>query len=147
MMKISRAFVQRYLISYSCNWTGFPGRLPRTVKYGQHFSNCAGKRARKRKKMFKVIVVHRVAHVERPVADIVTTRAPACSEPASMLFPPRVVVSKNTNSPSSNLSMTPSKSISVVESFIILARLFYSLTLSTNWLMALLGRSSSGVAG
>lgn len=30
-MKISRAFVQRYLISYSCSWTGFPGRLPRTA--------------------------------------------------------------------------------------------------------------------
>ena len=30
LMKISRAFVQRYLISYSCSWTGFPGRFPRT---------------------------------------------------------------------------------------------------------------------
>ena len=30
-MKISRAFVQRYLISYSCSCTGLPGRLPRTV--------------------------------------------------------------------------------------------------------------------
>lgn len=29
-MKISRAFVHRYLISYSCSCTGFPGRLPRT---------------------------------------------------------------------------------------------------------------------
>ena len=29
-MKISRALVQRYLISYSCSCTGFPGRLPRT---------------------------------------------------------------------------------------------------------------------
>lgn len=29
-MNISRAFVQRYLISYSCSWTGLPGRLPRT---------------------------------------------------------------------------------------------------------------------
>lgn len=31
-MKISRAFVQRYLISYSCSCTGLPGRFPRTVK-------------------------------------------------------------------------------------------------------------------
>lgn len=30
LMKISLAFVHRYLISYSANWTGFPGRLPRT---------------------------------------------------------------------------------------------------------------------
>lgn len=30
-MKISRAFVQRYLISYSCSCTGLPGRFPRTV--------------------------------------------------------------------------------------------------------------------
>lgn len=30
LIKISRAFVQRYLISYSCSWTGFPGRFPRT---------------------------------------------------------------------------------------------------------------------
>ena len=30
LMKISRAFVQRYLISYSWSCTGFPGRLPRT---------------------------------------------------------------------------------------------------------------------
>lgn len=29
-MKISRALVQRYLISYSWSWTGLPGRLPRT---------------------------------------------------------------------------------------------------------------------
>lgn len=31
-MKISRAFVQRYLISYSCSCTGLPGRFPRTIK-------------------------------------------------------------------------------------------------------------------
>jgi len=31
-MKISRAFVQRNLISYSASCTCFPGRLPRTVK-------------------------------------------------------------------------------------------------------------------
>ena len=31
-MKISLAFVHKYLISYSCNWTGFPGRFPRTVR-------------------------------------------------------------------------------------------------------------------
>lgn len=31
-MKISRAFVQRYLISYSCNCTGLPGRFPRTAE-------------------------------------------------------------------------------------------------------------------
>ena len=30
LMKISRAFVHRYFISYSWSWTGFPGRLPRT---------------------------------------------------------------------------------------------------------------------
>ena len=30
-MKISRAFAQRYLISYSASCTGFPGRLPRTT--------------------------------------------------------------------------------------------------------------------
>lgn len=30
-MKISRAFVQRNLISYSERFTGLPGRLPRTV--------------------------------------------------------------------------------------------------------------------
>lgn len=30
-MKISRALVQRNLISYSCSWTCFPGRFPRTV--------------------------------------------------------------------------------------------------------------------
>ncbi len=30
-MKISRAFVHRYLISYSCSCTGLPGRLPRTA--------------------------------------------------------------------------------------------------------------------
>ena len=29
-MKISRALVQRNLISYSCSWTCFPGRFPRT---------------------------------------------------------------------------------------------------------------------
>jgi hypothetical protein len=29
-MKISRAFVHRYLISNSCSWTCFPGRFPRT---------------------------------------------------------------------------------------------------------------------
>ena len=34
-MKISRAFVQRYLISYSCSCTGLPGRLPRTVRQKQ----------------------------------------------------------------------------------------------------------------
>lgn len=32
LMKISRAFVQRCLISYSASWTGFPGRLPRTAQ-------------------------------------------------------------------------------------------------------------------
>ena len=31
LMKISLAFVHKYLISYSASWTGFPGRLPRTV--------------------------------------------------------------------------------------------------------------------
>jgi len=31
LMKISRALVHRYLISYSWSWTGLPGRLPRTV--------------------------------------------------------------------------------------------------------------------
>jgi hypothetical protein len=31
-MKISRALVQRYLISYSCSCTALPGRLPRTGK-------------------------------------------------------------------------------------------------------------------
>ena len=31
-MKISLAFVHKYLISYSASWTGFPGRLPRTMK-------------------------------------------------------------------------------------------------------------------
>lgn len=31
-MKISLAFVHRYLISYSANWTGLPGRLPRTKR-------------------------------------------------------------------------------------------------------------------
>lgn len=31
LMKISLAFVQRCLISYSASWTGFPGRLPRTA--------------------------------------------------------------------------------------------------------------------
>jgi hypothetical protein len=30
-MKISLAFVHKYLISYSASWTGFPGRLPRTM--------------------------------------------------------------------------------------------------------------------
>jgi hypothetical protein len=30
LMNISRALVQRYLISYSWSWTGLPGRLPRT---------------------------------------------------------------------------------------------------------------------
>lgn len=30
LMNISRAFVHRYLISYSCSCTGFPGRFPRT---------------------------------------------------------------------------------------------------------------------
>jgi len=30
-MKISRAFVQRNLISYSANCTCLPGRLPRTL--------------------------------------------------------------------------------------------------------------------
>lgn len=30
-MKISRAFVHRYFISYSASCTGFPGRLPRTA--------------------------------------------------------------------------------------------------------------------
>lgn len=29
-MKISLAFVQRNLISYSASWTCLPGRLPRT---------------------------------------------------------------------------------------------------------------------
>lgn len=33
-MKISRALVHRNLISYSCSWTCFPGRLPRTVLFG-----------------------------------------------------------------------------------------------------------------
>lgn len=32
LMKISRALVQRNLISYSCSWTCLPGRLPRTAK-------------------------------------------------------------------------------------------------------------------
>jgi hypothetical protein len=31
LIKMSLAFVQRYLISYSWSWTGFPGRLPRTA--------------------------------------------------------------------------------------------------------------------
>ena len=30
LIKISLAFVHKYLISYSASWTGFPGRLPRT---------------------------------------------------------------------------------------------------------------------
>lgn len=30
-MKISRAFVHKYFISYSASCTGFPGRLPRTA--------------------------------------------------------------------------------------------------------------------
>ena len=34
-MKISRAFVHRYLISYSANWTGLPGRLPRTEGFNK----------------------------------------------------------------------------------------------------------------
>ena len=35
LMKISLAFVHKYLISYSASWTGFPGRLPRTMAKGQ----------------------------------------------------------------------------------------------------------------
>ena len=31
LIKISLAFVHKYLISYSASWTGFPGRLPRTI--------------------------------------------------------------------------------------------------------------------
>jgi hypothetical protein len=39
LMKISRAFVHRYLISYSWSCTGFPGRLPRTGRlYRQNLS-------------------------------------------------------------------------------------------------------------
>ena len=34
VIKISRAFVQRYLISYSWSCTGLPGRFPRTVNEG-----------------------------------------------------------------------------------------------------------------
>lgn len=50
-MKISRAFVQRYLISYSCSCTGLPGRLPRTVikkrkKTDAHQYCCSKTRAR-----------------------------------------------------------------------------------------------------
>ena len=36
--KISRARVQRNLISYSCSWTGLPGRLPRTMNRVPSFS-------------------------------------------------------------------------------------------------------------
>ena len=35
LMKISLAFVHRYLISYSWSCTGFPGRLPRTTEQGK----------------------------------------------------------------------------------------------------------------
>ena len=35
LMNISRAFVHRYLISYSCSWTGFPGLFPRTDNISQ----------------------------------------------------------------------------------------------------------------
>ena len=48
-MKISRAFVQRCLISYSCSCTGLPGRLPRTVieksgkKRDDHQHRCLNK--------------------------------------------------------------------------------------------------------
>lgn len=39
-MKISLAFVQRYLISYSASCTGLPGRLPRTARNNGEKSRC-----------------------------------------------------------------------------------------------------------
>jgi hypothetical protein len=38
LMNISRAFVHKYLISYSCSWTGLPGRFPRTEREGRRLS-------------------------------------------------------------------------------------------------------------
>ena len=59
LIKISLAFVHRYFISYSCSWTGLPGRFPRTVTWSEEVGGGVGGRV-ERQLTFKKTVNDRV---------------------------------------------------------------------------------------